>query len=415
MVMSHCLVSTTEVSAMRCKFCKKEINENTKTCPFCDRKTSQKKMTVLYWAAGGSIVLAIWFFALGGNTVVADWLYSDGFTVDSNFERNIIPLNEMTIEIDPDFNATFVNRVNYYQGLLIGVFDGEIYSQLLGEEVRKINSDNLETYQVIRYIEAGMAFNKMDIAGGTLYYAQPRGHLKRYDFSQTNQDEFIFEAVSTGIFDFQRFDNFVLHRTFTWNFFRHRPNRIADENIYRFDLENGIYEVWIDGGVRGIREFFADEKNDRILFSVGSSIFEVDFNGENKNLITDNFLHYTRNDPHMTFGWMYDGNRVGWIDSQDWTGIQSSAFVFDFETKEETYLGRIPDGAAIGAISNYILISDTRGHLYLVDIDARHRRLLTDDVMRFAVVGDHIFYQQLGTGNIYVMDLDGNVALFNVE
>ena len=397
---------------MKCKFCKKEINKNTKTCPFCDRKTSKRKMTGLYWGILGLIVISVWLFTLGGSAVVADWFYSDGFTVESNFERNLIPLNEMTIEIDLDFDATFVNRMNYYHGLLIGIFDGEIYSQLTHGQVKLISSDNLEAYELIYPPTGGMSFSQIHITDGVLYYTPPHGDFGRYDFKQTNQDITIVYGIDNSVNSFAMFDNFALHRIHTWNFARHHALPRVDGNIYRIDLASGNSEVWLEGIAR---EFFADEQNDRILFTAINHIYEINFAGENRNLITEDFWHYSRLDPSMERGWMYDGNRILWINSGDWTGIESSLFSFSFDTREQEYLGRINNASSVNVINDYILVNTTDGDLYLIDIDAMHRRLLSNEVGHFAVVGDRIFYRQIGTRNIYVMDLNGNVAFFGAE
>ena len=397
---------------MKCKFCKKEINMNTKTCPFCDRKTSKRNMAGLYWGILGLIVISVWLFALGGSAVVADFFYSDGFTVESNFERNLISLSDMTIEIDPDFDATFVNRMNYYHGLLIHVFDGDIYSQLTSGQVRLISSDNMEEYEVIYPPTGGMSFSQIHITNGVLYYTPPHGDFGRYDFRQTNQHIVIAYGVDNSINSFAKFDNFALHRIHPWDFARHHALPRVDGNIYQIDLDSGNSEVWLEGR---IREFFADEQNDRILFATISSIYETDFEGESRNLITDEFSHYSRLYPRIERGWMYDGNRILWINAVDWTGIESSLFSFCFDTHEQEYLGRINNASSINVINDYILVNTTEGDLYLIDVDARHRKLLSDEVDQFAVAGDHIFYRQIGTRNIYVMDLNGNVAFFGTE
>ena len=353
----------------------------------------------------------IWWFVFAGNVQVADWFYSDGFSVESNFERNVIPLSEMTIEIDPEFDATFINRTNYYNGLLIGVFDGEIYSHLGHGQVRLICSDNLETYQVI-YPPTGtgrpMRLTQIHIANSALYYTRQRGNFEKYDFEQTTHNTIIEHDVGS----FVKFDDFMFHRLHAWNFYRHVPFPRVDGNIYRFDFESGESEVWIEDRVR---EFFADIDNDRILFSVRSNILEVDFAGENRRLITGDFLHYGRLNPYMERGWTYDGNSIFWIHSGDWTLIESSIFSLNLETNEQEYLGRISSASGINIINDYVIVSTQYGSLYLIDIDAKHRRLLSDDVFTFAVVGDHIFYRQIGTGSIYVMDLNGNVSLFSTE
>ena len=394
---------------MRCKFCKKQISEKTKTCPFCDRKTSAIKLSGLYWGFLGLIAFAMWWYIFGGNAFTAGLFYSDGFTEESRFERNLIPLNEMTIEIDPDFDATFVNRMNYYHGLSIGVFDGEIYSMLNNRQIRLISSDSLDVYEVIYPPPTErMRFDQMYITNNILYYTRPRGTFEKYDPRQNNQHI----TIASNITAFIKFDDFLLHRIHLWDFHHHREFPRVDGNIYQLNLESGNSEVWLEGR---IREFYADVENDRIIFAALSRIYEVNLAGENRSLITGDFLHYNRLNPNMEYGWMYDGNRVLWIHSGDWTGIESSIYSIDFDTREQVYLGRISNASSINVIDDYVLVNTTEGNLYLIDIDARHRRLLSNDVSIFAVVGNRIFYRQIGTWNIYVMDLDGNVALFNYE
>ena len=397
---------------MKCKFCKKEISENTKTCPFCDRKTSKRSIAKYYWGILGLAIIAVWLFGFGGSSFIADLFYSDGFTVESNFERNVIPLSEMIIEIDPDFNADFVNRVNYYHGLLVGVFDNEIYSQLTNGQIRLINSNNLETYEIIHPNTGGMSFSQIHITNGVLYFTPPHGDFIRYDFEQTDQYMTITYGVDNSINSFAKFDNFALHRIHVWDFAHHHPRARADGNIYRLDLASGNSESLLEDSTR---EFFADKQNDRILFAVRSNIFEIDFTGENRNVITDDFLHYSRLNPALEHGWMYDGNRVLWINSGDWTGIESSLFSYSFDTHEKEYLGRITNASSINIIDDYILVNTIDGYLYLIDVYAMHRRLLSDEVCNFAVVGNHIFYRQIGTRDIYVMDLNGYVAFFGTE
>ena len=392
---------------MRCKFCRKKINENTKTCPFCNQKTTKRKMTWIYLGVLGLVGITLWWFVFGGGVFTADLFYSDGFTVEADFERNIIPLSEMTIEIDPNFDATFVNRMNYYHGLKIGVFDGEIYSLLNNRQVTLISADNLENHEIIYPIEETIRFDQIQVEDNVLYYTWLRGEFERYDF---DTDELI--TMASNITAFVKFEDFALHRIHAWDFFHHREFPRRDGNIYRLDFESGDSEVWLEDMTR---EFFVDTENERILFAVRSNIFEVDLAGENRNLVTDNFLHYNRLNPNMEYGWMYDGNRVLWINSRDWTGIESSAFAINLDTREEEYLGRIPDASSISVIDDYVLVNTADGHLYLIDIDAKHRRLLSDSVFTFAVVGNLVFYLQIGTWDIHVMDLDGNVALFNME
>ena len=393
---------------MRCKFCRKRISEKTKTCPFCDRKTNDRKMTWVYLGVLGLITISMWWFVFGGDVFTADLFYSDGFTVDSDFELNLIPLTEMAIEIDPDFDATFVNRMNYYHGLSIGVYDGEIYSLLNNRQVRLISSDSLDVYEIIYPTTGRIRFDQMYITDNVLYYTRPRGDFERHDLRQTNQ----YTTIATDVTAFIRFDDFVLHRIHDWDFFTHREFPRVDGNIYQLDLESGYSKVWLECRTR---EFFADVENDRIIFAVLSSIYEVNLVGENRNLITSDFLHYNRLDPNLEYGWMYDGNRVLWIHSGDWTGIESSIFSFNFDTQEQEYLGRITNAASVNVIDDYVLVNTTEGYLYLLDIDSGHRRLLANDVFIFAVVGNRIFYRQIGTWKIYVMDLEGNVALFNYE
>jgi len=393
---------------MKCKFCRKKISEKTKTCPFCERKTSKRKISKLYLGMLGVAAIAIWWFVLGGSAFTTDLFYSDGFTVQSDFERNIIPLSEMIIEIDPNFDATFINRANYYHGLSIGVFDGKIYSLLNNRQVRLIHSDNLDVHEVLYPTEGRVRFDQMYIANDVLYYTRPRGNFERYDLRQTNQ----YTPIATDITAFMKIDNFALHRIHAWDFFRHQEFPREDGNIYRLDLESGESEIWLEDRTR---EFYVNVENNRILFAVRSNIWEIDLTGTNRNLITGDFLHYNRLNPDMEYGWMYDGNRVLWINSRDWTGIASSIFSFNLNTREEEYLGRIPNASSIGAIDDYVLVNTTEGYLYLIDAGKRHRRRLSDDVFTFAVVGNHIFYQQFGTWNIYVMDLNDNFALFNVE
>ena len=400
---------------IKCKFCRKEISKETKACPFCERKVTKKNLTWFYWSLIGLAALSIWLFAFRGTVFIANLFYSDGFIVEANFERNIISLAEMTIEIDPDFDATFTNRMNYYHGLLIGVFDGEIYSALSGGEVRVIQSDDLETHEIVYPTRGGRTFTQIHIENGVLYYT-PRHHsLERYDFGHTNQSTTITDALVLGIGAFVKFDDSALHRAHNWNFRRHHAYTRVDGNIYLINLESGDSEIWLKGRVR---EFFVDEQNDRILFSEENYIFEDNFEGTNRNLITDEFFHYSRSDAFTTRGWMYDGNRVVWIDSGDWTGLdvtflESSLFAFNFNTGEEEYLGRIGNASTLNAIDDYVLVGTTDGYLYLVDIDANHRRVLADDVDRFSVIGNRIFYQQIGERSVYIMDLDGNVAFFD--
>ena len=400
---------------VKCKFCKKEISKDTKTCPFCDKKLTKKNLTWLYWSLLGLASLAIWLFAFRGTTFIANLLYSDGFTVESNFERNIVPLSEMTIEIDPEFDVSFVNRINYYSGMLIDVFDGEIYSTLSGGNIKLVNPDNLEAYEVLYPTSGGMTFAQIHIENGVLYYTRAHHGLIKRDFNDISQSGTFTYALEIGIGAFVKFDNFALHRAHNWNFTRHHLETRLDANIYRIDLESGLSEVWLEGRVR---EFFVDKQNDRVVFAEGTSIFEVDLEGANRNLITDEFFHYSRSMVAATRGWMYDGNRVVWIDSGDWSGLdatllESSVFAFNFDTGEQEYLGRIENASSLNVIDDYILVSTTDGHLYLVDIDANHRRLLADDVDLFAVIGNRIFYRQVGERSVYVMDLDGNVAFFD--
>jgi len=393
---------------MRCKFCRKKITEDTKTCPYCNQKTDKKKKTWIYLGVLGLVAVTMWWFVFGGGVFTADLFYSDGFSIERDLERNIIPLSEMTIEIDYDFDATFVNRMNYYHGLSIGVFDGEIYSMLNNRQVKLISSDNLESNEIVYPTAERLRLDQMHIEDSVLYYTWLRGEFGRYDFGQSNEHV----TIASNITAFVKFEDFALHRIHAWDFFRHQEFPRRDGNIYRLDLESGDSEVWLEDRTR---EFFVDIENDRILFAVRSNIFEIDLAGENRSLITDNFLHYNRLNPNMEYGWMYDGNRVFWINSRDWTGIESSVFAYNFATQEEEYLGRIPDASSVNVIDEYVLVNTTNGYLYLIDINAKHRRLLADDVFKFAVVGDLIIYLQFGTWNTFVMDLNGNVALFNIE
>lgn len=362
-------------------------------------------MTGLYLGVFGIAAIAVWWFVFGGSVITADFFYSDGFTVDSNFERNIIPLSEMTIDIDPDFNATFVNRMNYYHGLSIGVFDGQIYSMLNNRQVRLISS--LDSYEVIYPTTERMQFDQIYISNDVLYYTRPRGHFERYKLKQDSQ----YIPLAADVTAFILFDEFLLHRIHAWDYFRHQEFPRVDGNIYQLNLENGDSEIWLEDRAR---EFFADVENDRITFAVRSNIWETDLARTSTTLVTDNFLHYNRLNPQMEYGWMHDGNRVLWVNSKDWTGIESSLFSFNFDTQEEEYLGRIPNASKVNVINDYVLVSTTAGHLYLIDIDAKHRNLLSNDVSTFAVVGNLIFYQQIGTRNIYVMDLNGNFSLFDI-
>jgi len=180
-------------------------------------------------------------------------------------------------------------------------------------------------------------------------------------------------------------------------------------DLYVFDKETKEARLLIENDDL-ISSFYIDPKNDRIIFGSDGYIYQTNLEGENRIRII--------NEATETF--IYNGESIYWVNLYD------NLLNFNFKTGEIKLIGDFSNIRRISLIGNHIIVieitaepEDDMGipdtNLHLINRDSRGSRILATNIWDFAVAHNHIIYRSADTWRMYVIDLQGNSTVLELE
>ena len=325
----------------------------------------------------GSIILLTSLLLGERQSSFWDASYTEDCVICDDDFWNFDPLEATALPADMKIagsNNLFIDQMNTNNGVAVALEGNILYVSGLGFPIMRYET-SFENSRV--YLNEWARFIYQDARA--LYFLN-LGNLYRMD-RQTETIERLLEEVHAP-----KFINNMIY----FNYFQ--DGRMP---VYAYNRSTGELVELIDH----TSTMFVDQGSNRIIYIDFEGIHRVDLNGANRETLAS--------DREGIWTFIYDGQKLYWINFND------QVIAYNVITTERTVIGQ-GYFFDLGMLGNYVLFRDLEGNLYAVAKTGGEAQLLTTRVQSFATVGDKLMISRFD-GNVYVMDLNGNIALIPRE
>jgi len=176
----------------------------------------------------------------------------------------------------------------------------------------------LKTGYTEEIINVGLAIDRMDIHGDTMYYAAIGNQIRKRDLI-SGSDETI------GAINFAHTYNWALK----YNADNHKIYTTLDGDIYSYNATSPVNETLISSGIgSNWKDFSFDYDNDKIISVKGGNLVRMDYDGSNLETIYayDGTREYDASSVGLENNWtlpykIYRYNNTTKLTDQEWTII----------------------------------------------------------------------------------------------